>query len=906
MKSIYQTIISCILAIMLAAGFAFYVKAGSSFNQEINYEGKITDSSGIAVSDGDHCMKFLIYDTACNTAPCSGTELWSETWDGSGKVSTTSGLFSVLLGSHTSLTNIFNNSSLYLEVRFDPVCTGGNYSDSSPEIFLPRKQLGSVPSAFQADQLEGKTWEAPGTIGSTTPSLGIFTNITASGTGTFGFNSQITNGSEYIKFEDLAVDLSGWGIGTLNFPTITPSFNSTLNISALVIHGGFVFVGIDTESSGFVIANVDTTNNILNTANFGLNVISPGNTYVNLDNDFKLYDGVDYYNFTAGTITGGSIVGEVRAMISGSSYSGSTLDDYSTSGTYSGSTASTATYTIEIAANGEPDEIKWRKNSGAWSANIPIASPMTMSDGLEANFGSGTGHTVGDQWVVTVTFTTGAGIFDKVGIGDPTPDARLVADNGTVNYPYHYCSGTTSKICTDITDQGDCEAQQNNGNGNCNWNAGSCDGTSTLFPSAFDNQTSCERYSGFSWATTILDYTNWFKSGFKYTGIIGDIYVSGLGYASSTNNGDGGNAPGTAGLIGIGDATNSFGLNGIGENGGIGGIFYAINGGAGLAVLNADPNGVAIMSQQGLNLFIGSTFIGGSSDAVQLQVIGASDQTAHLQDWVNSNGDILASIDASGKLTAVGGVDPPYMLFDLQTRDQISNNFSQNIPLEKKGGAMMFFNADTKQMEFYIPVEGIFYDLLGNKIDESGTIGDGIVSGLKYTNIGSVVKNRIVTLKEIIVDNITAKTADITQVNIQRMQMVDQTTGEIYCTWISNGDWQKVKGNCLDVAPITVVKETENPLPSSEQATPTDQISQQLNDLSQQLTQPQEENQQLMPATPTDSIQEENPVAPVSDLIQNAASSLLNGVWNFIKWIIVSPIKRLFSLYLQSEISSHF
>jgi len=178
MKSIYQTILSCILAIMLATGFAFYVKATSSFNQEINYEGKLTDTSGVAILDGNYCMKFAIYDTACTTAPCSGVELWSEEWNaGSTKVNTTSGLFSILLGSHTAFPNIFDNANLYLQVQLDP---SSDCSAGYTQTFLPRKQLGAVPAAIQSSRLENKTWEAPGTIGSTTANSGAFTTLSAS------------------------------------------------------------------------------------------------------------------------------------------------------------------------------------------------------------------------------------------------------------------------------------------------------------------------------------------------------------------------------------------------------------------------------------------------------------------------------------------------------------------------------------------------------------------------------------------------------------------------------------------------------------------------------------------------------------------------------------------------------
>ena len=86
----------------LVAGIAvggFFAYAGASFNEKINYQGKLTDSTGIAVPDSTYCMKFRLMDSAGGT-----TELWSEVWDVSaGKVSTTSGLFSVLLGSRSYL-----------------------------------------------------------------------------------------------------------------------------------------------------------------------------------------------------------------------------------------------------------------------------------------------------------------------------------------------------------------------------------------------------------------------------------------------------------------------------------------------------------------------------------------------------------------------------------------------------------------------------------------------------------------------------------------------------------------------------------------------------------------------------------------------------------------------------------
>ncbi len=46
-------------------------------------------------------------------------------------------------------------------------------------------------------------------------------------------------------------------------------------------------------------------------------------------------------------------------------------------------------------------------------------------------------------------------------------------------------------------------------------------------------------------------------------------------------------------------------------------------------------------------------------------------------------------------------------------------------------------------------------------------------------------------MKELVTEKLTARIAVI-----QKLQMVDQRTGDMYCTWIENGEWKKVRGNC--------------------------------------------------------------------------------------------------------------
>ena len=59
-----------------------------------------------------------------------------------------------------------------------------------------------------------------------------------------------------------------------------------------------------------------------------------------------------------------------------------------------------------------------------------------------------------------------------------------------------------------------------------------------------------------------------------------------------------------------------------------------------------------------------------------------------------------------------------------------------------------------------------------------------IKAGLE--KLGLFIQNGIARVKELFAERITTK----------EIQMVDKATGEIYCTWIENGEWVKVKGEC--------------------------------------------------------------------------------------------------------------
>ncbi len=122
--------------IMLAVVFLSLLGAGFAWADApklINFQGRLTDSLGNAVSDGVYSLRFRIYDDSL-----AGNVLWEETTS----VQIKSGLFTVLLGS----TSAVPESSFYSANRWLGIKVGSN-----PEI-APRQRLASVGYSFQSGQ----------------------------------------------------------------------------------------------------------------------------------------------------------------------------------------------------------------------------------------------------------------------------------------------------------------------------------------------------------------------------------------------------------------------------------------------------------------------------------------------------------------------------------------------------------------------------------------------------------------------------------------------------------------------------------------------------------------------------------------------------------------------------------
>jgi hypothetical protein len=104
-------------------------------SQTINYQGKLTDAEGNALS-GSYEMVFYLYDVESQ-----GDYLWGE----GHAVDVTEGIYNVQLGSSSPFPeNIFDNNPLYLEVQI------WNQNTSSHEKLEPRQLLTSTPFAMRA------------------------------------------------------------------------------------------------------------------------------------------------------------------------------------------------------------------------------------------------------------------------------------------------------------------------------------------------------------------------------------------------------------------------------------------------------------------------------------------------------------------------------------------------------------------------------------------------------------------------------------------------------------------------------------------------------------------------------------------------------------------------------------
>jgi len=119
------------------------------------------------------------------------------------------------------------------------------------------------------------------------------------------------------------------------------------------------------------------------------------------------------------------------------------------------------------------------------------------------------------------------------------------------------------------------------------------------------------------------------------------------------------------------------------------------------------------------DLWVSDWLVGYGSGSLDYDLLVGNDLDVYndLQVWGNTFvDDIFGDLAWFGKIVSNGGYDPPYVLYDKQTRDQIVDMVTRELLPGKEDGAALFFNKDTKRLETYVASEGKFYDLQGNVV----------------------------------------------------------------------------------------------------------------------------------------------------------------------------------------------
>ncbi|MEK7462367.1 MAG: hypothetical protein AAB618_02225, partial [Patescibacteria group bacterium] len=214
MKALTQQITKCLLAIvsvgLLLSGLSV---AYAQPSYTMNYQGKLTDNTGLAVTDGTYAMEFKLY-----TQSSGGAAIWTETRNGGNVVTVTNGLFSVMLGSVTSIAGVNFNQALYLGVNI-----------AGDGEMTPRKSLGTVPSAFEARQLGGvastsflRSDTADSASGLLTFTGGFISSASSTAT---NFNFTNATGTSFYIGGDRITDFVGTGL-SLSGTTLTATLGT--------------------------------------------------------------------------------------------------------------------------------------------------------------------------------------------------------------------------------------------------------------------------------------------------------------------------------------------------------------------------------------------------------------------------------------------------------------------------------------------------------------------------------------------------------------------------------------------------------------------------------------------------------------------------------------------------------
>lgn len=283
--------------LFFALAFSHINSANAATSSNLNFQGRILQSSGSVVPDGTYNIRFKLYDGGTQGGSVgagqanNGTMLWSETYDYNGgspdkRIRVVNGYFSVNLGSVSAFPLSINwSDELWLTMD-----VGGNTTLAAydGEMLAPgnmRTKLTGVPYAFESGQTK-KLFDRQGI---NTGSL-AFLPLTASRT----INLPDTDGTVLLNTTGFANNGNSFGsaasLGTNDLNNLIFKTNSTEKLR-LDTNGG---LSIGTGSNALEKLEVDGGIKFGNTTNSNAGTIRWNGA------DFEGYDGAIWKSLTAG------------------------------------------------------------------------------------------------------------------------------------------------------------------------------------------------------------------------------------------------------------------------------------------------------------------------------------------------------------------------------------------------------------------------------------------------------------------------------------------------------------------------------------------------------------------------------------------------------------------------------
>ncbi|MCA9369101.1 hypothetical protein KC721_02280 [Candidatus Woesebacteria bacterium] len=200
--------------------------AATGINENIHFQGKIVNSDGTNVANGNYDFVFKIY-----TVDVLGTAIWTETRTGGDQVAVTDGIFNVDLGSVTALPGSvdFNTDNIYLGIEFNG---DGEMS--------PRVQFTAVPYAHNAAKVGGLT------VTDTTSTLTIPSGITVAFSGANNITFTTTDST------NVTLPTTGTLATLAGIETLT---NKTIGTTGLTFSGATTDITTGTDEDLVIIPN---------------------------------------------------------------------------------------------------------------------------------------------------------------------------------------------------------------------------------------------------------------------------------------------------------------------------------------------------------------------------------------------------------------------------------------------------------------------------------------------------------------------------------------------------------------------------------------------------------------------------------------------------------------------------